>query len=135
MKRVLGAFLVLSVALLFGALAQAAEQPAKSHSMEHHAMAAASKTVSGEIVDLGCYMGHGAKGASHKECAATCISNGGPMGLLTDKGMLYILTMNHENADPFNEAKKHAGDKVKVTGSVSMKNATRAMEVNKVETI
>jgi hypothetical protein len=128
MKRILGACLVLSVALFcFGEFAFAAT--------EHHAAAAASKAVSGEIVDLSCYLGHGAKGAGHKECAATCIANGGPMGLLTDKGMLYVLTMNHDNADAFNSAKKHAGDKVKITGPVTVKNATRALEVNGVETI
>ena len=101
----------------------------------HHAAAGASKTVSGEIVDLSCYLGHAAKGAGHKECAATCIANGGPMGLLTDKGMLYVLTMNHDNADAFNSAKKHAGDNVKVTGPVMMKNGTRALEVNGVAAI
>ena len=131
MKRILGACLVLSMALFaFGALAFAADEHA------HHATpAAANKTVNGEIVDLSCYLSHAAKGATHKECAATCIANGGPMGLLTDKGMLYVLTMNHDNADAFNTAKKHAGDKVKITGPVTMKNQTRALEVNGVETI
>jgi hypothetical protein len=130
MKRILGACLVLSVSLFcFGEFAFAAA------AADHHAAATASKTVSGEIVDLSCYLGHGAKGAGHKECAATCIANGGPMGLLTDKGMLYVLTMNHDNADAFNSAKKHAGDNVKITGPVTMKNSTRALEVNGVETI
>jgi hypothetical protein len=131
MKRILGACLIFAVALfLFGTLALAATP------MAHHAAAAAAaKTVNGEIVDLSCYLGHGAKGAAHKECAATCIANGGPMGLLTDKGVLYVLTMNHENPDGFNMAKKHAGEMVKVTGSMSMKNATRALEVNAVATM
>jgi len=132
MKRILGACLIASPALfLFGALALAAAPPAR------HAAAAAAgpKAVAGEIVDLSCYLGHGAKGAAHKECAASCIANGGPMGLLTDKGVLYVLTMNHDNADAFNSAKKHAGDKVKVTGPSTMKNGTRALEVNGVEAI
>jgi hypothetical protein len=128
MKRILGASLVLALAIfLFAALAFAA--------MPSHKATSASKTINGEIVDLSCYLGHGAKGAAHKECAATCINNGGPMGLLTDKGTLYVLTMNHENPDAFNSAKKHAGDMVKVTGPTSVKNATRALEVNGVEAI
>jgi len=130
MKRTLGACLVLAVALcLSGALAYASPQ----HQMAGHAAAKAptmTKTVTGEVVDLSCYLGHTAKGAGHKECAANCIANGGPMGLLTSKGMLYVLTMNHDNADAFNQAKKHAGDMVKVTGPVTMRNATRALEVN-----
>ncbi len=130
MKRILGTSLVLALAIfLSAALAFAANAPA------HKAAAPASKTINGEIVDLGCYLGRGAKGAAHKECAATCVNNGGPMGLLTDKGMLYVLTMNHENPDAFNSAKKHAGDMVKVTGAVSIKNAMRSLEVNGVEAI
>lgn len=134
MKRILGACLILSMALfLFGALAFAADPKMAGH--EHHAAATASKSINGEIVDLSCYLGHGAKGAGHKECAATCIANGGPMGLLTGKGELYILTMNHDNQDAFNSAKKHAGDNVKITGPTSMKNGTRALEVNGVVAI
>jgi len=117
-----GACLVLATALfLFGALAYAAEKSA-----------AAPKTVTGEVVDLGCYLGSGMKGTGHKECASTCIAKGMPMGLLTSKGVLYVLTMNHDNADPFNQAKQYAGGQVKITGPVSMRNGTRSLEVNAV---
>jgi hypothetical protein len=129
MKRTLGACLVLAFALcLFGALAYAHEG---EHAGAAHA-AVVSKTVTGEVVDLSCYLGHGGKGAGHKECAANCIANGGPMGLLTSKGVLYVLTMNHDNADAYNQAKKHAGDPVKVSGPITTRNATRALEVNSV---
>ena len=132
MKRLLGVCLVLAMALLlFGALSFAATAPA--HKAHAAAAAAGAKTVTGEIIDLSCYLGNGAKGSAHKGCAATCIANGGPMGLLTSKGTLYVLTMNHDKADAFAEAKKHAGDQVKVTGPVMVKNATRALEVNGVE--
>ncbi|MEO6187949.1 MAG: hypothetical protein ABIO82_04335, partial [Ginsengibacter sp.] len=30
------------------------------------------KTVTGEILDMKCYMASGAHGDGHKECAATC---------------------------------------------------------------
>ena len=132
MKRILGVCLVLAMALcLFGALAYADTPMNMNHSAKasHKVM---SKTVTGEIVDLSCYLGKAGKGAGHKECAAMCLANGGPMGLLTTKGTLYVLTMNHDKADAFNEAKKHAGDMVKVTGPVMMRNATRALEVEAV---
>jgi hypothetical protein len=41
--------------------------------------------------------------------------------------------MNHDNADAYNSAKQHAGDKVKVTGTMMMKSGTRALEVSAVE--
>ena len=126
MKRFVTASMLLIALLLLGAVAFAKTQ-AKAP--------ATAAAVSGEIVDLSCYLGHGAKGAAHKECAATCIANGGPMGLLTTTGTLYVLTMNHEKVDAFNQAKKYAGDKVKVTGPSSMKNGTRALQIDGVETI
>jgi len=125
MKKLLGACLVLAVALFaFGALANAADN--------HHAMGA-SKTVTGEVVDLGCYMGHAAKGAGHKECAAKCVANGMPMGLLTTKGVLYVLTMNHDNADAYNKAKELAGGQAKVTGPISTRSQTRSIQVDAIE--
>lgn len=128
MRRLSATFMLLAMALfVFGALAFAADHPA--------AKAAGAQTVAGEIVDLGCYFGHGAKGAAHKECAASCVANGGPMGLLTSKGALYVLTMNHDNMDAFNQAKKFAGANVKVTGAVSTKNGIKALEVNGVAAI
>jgi hypothetical protein len=120
MKRLLGVLLATTVLLFaFGALAVAAEK----------APASKPQTITGEIVDLGCYMGHGAKGAAHTECAVSCVANGMPMGLLTDKGVLYILTMGHQNADPFNAAKALAGQTAKITGPVSTKNGIKSIEI------
>ena len=41
--------------------------------------------------------------------------------------------MNHEKQDAFNEAKKYAGAKVKIAGPTSIKNGTRALQVDRVE--
>jgi hypothetical protein len=86
-------------------------------------------TLKGEIVDMGCYLGHGAKGADHKACALKCIAGGMPMGLLTADGKLYLLTMDHDNADPFNKAKDMASMNVDLTGMVMDKGGMRAIEV------
>jgi uncharacterized protein YabE (DUF348 family) len=127
MRRILGICTVFAVMLFaLGARAGAAEKMAMK-------MAGKPQTITGEVVDMGCYMGHGAKGAGHKDCAMKCVANGMPMGLLTDKGMLYVLTMNHENADPFNKTKEWAGEKVKVTGAVSVRNGTKSLQVDSAE--
>jgi len=86
-------------------------------------------TLKGEIVDMGCYMGKGAKGMDHKSCAAKCIAGGMPMGLLTADGTLYLLTMSHASADPFNKAKELAAMNVEITGPVSEKSGMKAIEV------
>ncbi|MGE5174972.1 MAG: hypothetical protein ACM3JJ_01245 [Hyphomicrobiales bacterium] len=92
-------------------------------------------TMTGEIVDLGCYLGHGARGEKHAECATKCIAGGMPMGLLTAKGGLYLLTMDHANADPFNHAKDWAAKQVKVTGQESERDGMKSLEVSSAELV
>jgi len=89
-------------------------------------------TLKGEIVDTGCYLGHGAKGADHQACALRCIANGMPMALLTDDDTLYLLTMSHEDADPFNAAKEMAALQVQVTGPLHERDGMKSIEVTAV---
>lgn len=128
MKRILGLLaLVAALALVVFAIANAEETKAAT---EKKAEAAAKPvTMSGEIVDMSCYMGHGAMGAKHKECAVTCAAAGSPIGLLTDKGVLYVLLPPHDNKDGYNKAKELAGDKVEITGMPFTRNGTKAIEV------
>ena len=117
-----------------------AATPAKPASETHaHGMDSMSpgpsKTITGELVDLGCYLGHGAKGAAHKDCAAKCISGGMPMGVLTPEGQLYLLTMSHSNGDPYAKAKDMAAETVKVTGPVSKRDGMQAIQVDAVEMV
>ena len=127
MKRMLGA-LVLMAGLVF-ALGVGAEDAKGAKA------APKSMTVKGELVDMGCYVGHGAKGEKHKDCATKCIAGGMPMGLLTDKGKLYLLTVNHDNADPYNKAKEMAAATVEVTGQVSTRNGVSTIDVTDVKPV
>src|SRR5947199_10452769 len=53
--------------------------------------AAAEKTVTGEIVDMMCYVDHNAIGEEHgKSCGAKCIKNGGPVGIV-ENGKAYLV--------------------------------------------
>jgi hypothetical protein len=60
------------------------------------ARAADVKTVKGEVVDLMCYLDHGAKGEKHADCAKKCIESGGPVGLLTPDNQLYLVIGDHK---------------------------------------
>lgn len=73
--------------------------PAFAHEGEKHEdQAATSKqiTVTGEVVDLVCYIDHGATGAGHADCAQKCIKMGLPVGIKTDKGETYMLVGEHK---------------------------------------
>lgn len=99
---------------------------AQAHEASKHAPA----TIVGELVDTGCYSAHLGKGAQHAECATMCINQGMPMGVLTKAGVLYLVTMDHDNPDPYNKVKRMAGKKVAVTGHVLNRSGMRVIEIS-----
>lgn len=48
-------------------------------------------TVTGEVVDVSCYLQLGKRGEAHVACGSKCIANGQPIGLLDAEGNLYIV--------------------------------------------
>jgi hypothetical protein len=122
----------LATALLAVATTQAMahESHGAGHGMGAHMGAAgAQKTITGEVVDTGCYIAHSARGEKHVSCATKCINQGMPMGLLTSDGTLYLVTLNHDNADPYNHLKAMAGKTVSVTGTVMARSGMKAIDV------
>jgi hypothetical protein len=91
------------------------------------------KSWTGEVVDTGCYLAHGARGAKHAECANKCISGGMPMGLLAEDGTLYLITLNHENPDAYNKLKKMASKTVTVSGTMSERSGIKGIDVTSVK--
>jgi hypothetical protein len=124
MKRVL-VVLGLASVLAFSLFALAQADTKAGGKAEPKTMSA-----TGELVDLGCYLGHGAKGEGHKECALKCAAMGMPIGLLTAKGDLYLLTVSHGDADPFNQCKDWMAQQVTVTGPVMERDGMKALEVD-----
>ena len=122
MKRKLG------MILLAGAIAVAVAAAAIAEEKAAEAKAKAV-TLTGELIDTGCYMGHGASGPKHKECATKCIAAGMPMGLLTAKGDIYLLTPPHGNTDAYAKAKEWAGAQVEITGEVHERGGLKSIEV------
>ena len=73
-----------------------------AHDGEKHEGAASDEvTVTGEVVDMVCYIDHEASGAEHADCAQKCIEMGLPVGIKTSEGKTYLLIGEHE---PINAA-------------------------------
>jgi hypothetical protein len=96
---------------------------------EGHGASAKTVEYTGELVDIGCFVGHTAKGEKHSECATKCIAGGMPMGLLSGNGRLFVLTMDHANPDAYNKAKKMAGKRVKISGPIHEKSGISTIDV------
>jgi hypothetical protein len=97
--------------------------------------AAKPSAIQGEVLDLACYMGHGAQGEGHAGCAAKCLKGGQPMGLLGTDGTVYVLLASHEDASAFEKTKTLAGKKVEVTGEVATKGALKGITVSGVKAL
>src|SRR5215831_18027942 len=92
-----------------------------------------TKSVKGEVVDMGCWLGHAARGEKHASCAAQCLGKGMAMGLLTSNGTLYLVTLDHDNADPYNRLKGMAGKEVTITGEILARSGMKAIEASNVQ--
>ena len=58
-----------------------------------HPVASAQEiVVTGEVLDMTCYIASNLSGPNHAECAKVCIRNGEPAGIKTQDGKVYLLT-------------------------------------------
>ena len=77
----------------------------------------AMDTVSGEVVDLACYLHNPTmRGPGHRKCAETCAKKGIPMGLLTADGTVVLLLEDHDTPKPYAEALAKAAQTITVEG-------------------
>jgi hypothetical protein len=106
-------------ALAFSPLALAAE-PGKENRD-----ASASKEVTGEVVDMMCYVDHNAMGDKHSGCAAKCIKGGGPVGIVSE-GKAYLLVGQHK---PMNDQlAEYAGKTITVKGKMAERGGVAMLE-------
>jgi hypothetical protein len=93
---------------------------------KEHLEAGETKKVTGEVLDLVCYVDHKATGEKHAGCAKTCIENGLPVGLKAEDGKTYMLVGEHA---PINkELAQFAGKKITVEGKVTARDGFNMIE-------
>jgi hypothetical protein len=117
---------VVVCSLLVGLIAVAFSGPTAARAQE-------DITIQGEIVDMACYLPKGSHGPSHKACAQMCAKRGAPIGVLTDAGDVYLLVDDHNNPDPYEAAKKLAGDRAEVNGKKFSKPGVSGLVVEAVK--
>jgi hypothetical protein len=85
-----------------------------------------SVTVKGEVLDMSCYIDHGASGAKHADCAKKCIASGLPVGLKADDGKTYLLIGDHKPAN--NELAQYAAKTITVKGKAVSRDGVSMIE-------
>ena len=86
---------------------------------------ASTQEVTGEIVDMMCYVDHNASGEKHASCGEKCIKGGGPVGIVSD-GKAYLVVGTHK---PINdELAPLAGKTVTLKGKMASNGGVSMLE-------
>ena len=111
-----------TAALAFSPLALAEEHEHGKEKLD----AAASKTVTGEVVDMMCYVDHNAIGEKHgQSCGAKCIRSGGPAGIVSE-GKAYLVVGEHK---PINDQlADYCGMTITVKGKMAERGGMAMIE-------
>ena len=93
---------------------------------------AAMETLTGEVVDLACYIPHPATshGNGHRKCADTCLKKGMPMGLVTEDKQVYLLLEDHNNPKPYAQLREKAAETVTVEGTKVAQGGVQGLVVD-----
>jgi len=88
-------------------------------------------TVTGEVLDMTCYIASNLSGPDHAECARVCIRSGEPAGIKAQDGRVYLLTgepghsINAEVAD-------YAAKVVTIKGTQTMRDGFAQLQVKEI---
>jgi len=93
---------------------------------EHGKDAAASEEVTGEVVDMMCYVDHNAVGEKHgQSCGAKCIKSGAPAGIVSE-GKAYLVVGEHK---PINDQlAEYCGKNITVKGKIAERGGIAMIE-------
>lgn len=98
----------------------------RAHEGEEHNAKGEDKTVKGEVIDMACYVDHGATGEKHADCAKKCISMGLPVGIKGEDGKTYLIIGEHK---PINkELENYAAKTITVKGKVTSRDGVNMIE-------
>ena len=89
-------------------------------------------TVKGEVVDLWCYLEGGDRGAAKKECAAACAKAGNPIGILDQKGNVFVAAGLQDHQPAKELLVSRMSDEVTVMGTLVKKGGMQMIFIESV---
>jgi hypothetical protein len=113
---------VYMLALLIGGTRFLSAQPKGEHA-----------TITGEVVDLWCYLEGGDRGPAKKDCAVACAKAGNPIGVLDAKGNLFVTAGLKDHQPAQSVLLTRMGDQVTIIGTVVKKGGVQMLYVDYVK--
>ena len=128
MKRRLGVLAFLVLPALAWTACRALAHEGESHPQEGGGV----RTLTGEVVDLACYLSEGEKGRgpAHRACAQKCIASGLPVGIKTAEGLYLVIGGEHQPAN--GELAVLAAQRVEVEGMVSEQDGMHLLTLKRI---
>jgi hypothetical protein len=99
---------------------------------QHYPVAGAQEIlVTGEVLDMTCYIASNLSGPDHAECARICIKSGEPAGIKAQDGKIYLLT--GEPGHSVNaELAEYAAQVVTIKGKQSIRDGFAQLQVEEI---
>jgi hypothetical protein len=90
--------------------------------------------VTGEVLDMTCYIASNLSGPDHAECARVCIRNGAPAGIKAQNGKVYLLT--GEPGQSINaKLAEYAAKTVTVKGRETVREGFAQLQVEEIRSL
>ncbi|MFI5384934.1 MAG: hypothetical protein ACHQ50_02330 [Fimbriimonadales bacterium] len=89
-------------------------------------------TVKGEVVDLWCFLDDGSHGPDHKACGIACVKAGNPIGIVDDKGNIYVALGKKDRLPGRDLLIDKMSETVTVEGTLVKKGGTQALYISSV---
>ena len=90
--------------------------------------------VTGEVLDLTCYIASNLSGPEHAECARVCIRSGEPAGIKAQDGKIYLLT-GAPGHSINNELAEYAAKTVTIKGKQSVRGGFAQVQVEEIRSL
>ena len=122
---------------LFAVLVGAAVPALMSAADSPDSTAVGTRTVEGLVRDIACPLQNRKSTATSysKECIATCLKAGSPLGILTGDGSVYVPVTESMPDTGQNALKPFVGEHVQATGKVFERNGGHAIEISEIHQV
>ena len=94
-----------------------------------------TQTLTGEVVDVACYLMHGDKGSGkdHADCGQKCVLGGLPVAIKSGDTLYFVVSKDHQ---PMNkELGPLVGHQVQVMGEVTERNEEHLLIVSTIKAL
>ncbi len=105
----------------------------QEHSHEHPA--GKITQITGQVVDIACFVGHDSSGPKHAKCAEACARAGNPLAVYDQASKTLYLPVSLDHKNPNAKLMGFIEKKVNVTGIVMEKAGLKGIAIEKVEAV